>query len=371
MGTLDTRVKEIWQVLHAIPEKAFAETKTSAFIAAALEEAGYEVTRNIGKTGIVATLHSNQPGPNLAFRADMDALVHNIDGKEIAIHSCGHDAHSSMLLTAAEEIARKGITHGTLTLLFQPAEEVLGGARAFCEAGIIDNLDYLIGLHLRPIQEAPMGKATPALCHGSNRLMEVILHGVPAHGARTHLGINVINAAAAIVQAVNAIKTTPEVPATTKVTRIIADAGVPNAIPESAKISLDLRAQTNLVMEELIKKTKNAVEFGAQTVGATAEILCCHGCPAAEYSDEVTALIADSIETILGKEGLVPAIISPGSEDFHFFAQHKPSLKVGYMGIGVDLEPGLHHPQMHFNQNGLIYGVDIILDLINKLLNKN
>lgn len=367
MNTLDARVREIWQTLHEIPEPGFCEHKTAAFLAEALQKAGFSVQTGLGKTGIAGVLDSGNPGPAVGLRADMDALVHKVDGKDTAIHSCGHDAHASMLLAAAEEAARRGIAKGRLKIVFQPAEELLTGALELCKAGVADDLDYLIGAHLRPVQEARMGTATPALCHGANRLMEVSVHGAPAHGARPHLGVNAANAAAAIVNAVNAIKTDPQVAASVKVTRIVADAGVSNAIPAEAHVSLDLRAQTNAVMQELIEKTENAIRYGALTVGATADILSCQGCPAAEYTDEVTALLSEAIVDVLGKDGLLAPIVSSGSEDFHFFAQNNPKLKVGYLGLGVDLEPGLHHPAMHFNQDGLRSGVEIWLRAIDKL----
>lgn len=367
MQPLEKRVRTIWDALHKIPEPGFCEAKTAAFIADALAKAGFTVQTGVGTTGVIGVLDSGQPGPSVGLRADMDALLHKVDDKDTAIHSCGHDAHSSMLLAAAEEAARRGIRQGRLKIVFQPAEELLTGAAALCKAGVVDDLDYMIGGHLRPIQEARMGTATPALRHGANRLMEVSVHGAPAHGARPHLGVNAANAAAAIVGAVNAIKTDPQVAASVKVTRIIADSGVSNAIPAEAHVSLDLRAQTNAVMQELIEKTENAIRYGALTVGATADILSCQGCPAAEYAEEVTSLLAEAIVDVLGQDGLLTPIVSSGSEDFHFFVQHNPKLKVGYLGLGVDLKPGLHHPAMCFNQDGLINGVEIWLRMIDKL----
>lgn len=367
MQMLENRVKEVWEMLHKTPEPGFREVKTAAFLAEQLQKAGYRVQTGLGKTGVVGILDSDKPGPAVGLRADIDALIHKVNGEDTAIHSCGHDAHASMLLTAAEEAARRGIERGRLKIVFQPAEELLTGAAELCKSGVADDLDYLVGAHLRPVQEARMGTATPALCHGANRLMEVSVHGAPAHGARPHLGVNAANAAAAIVGAVNAIKTDPQVAASVKVTRIVADAGVSNAIPAEAHVSLDLRAQTNAIMQELIEKTENAIRYGALTVGASADILSCQGCPAAEYTEEVTALLAEAIVEVLGQNGLLAPIVSSGSEDFHFFAQHNPSLKVGYLGLGIDLEPGLHHPAMHFNQNGLINGVEIWLRLIGKL----
>ena len=119
-----SNVLEHYHYLHQIPELGFEEFKTSAYIADKLEAAGYKVTRNINNTtGIVAEYDSGKPGPVLALRADMDALGHIIDGEHCARHTCGHDGHSSMLLTAAQELIKEGnLKKGKLKLIFQPAE---------------------------------------------------------------------------------------------------------------------------------------------------------------------------------------------------------------------------------------------------------
>ena len=120
-----------YNYLHAIPEPGLQEFKTAAYLAAKLEAAGYAVTCHIGgATGIVGIYDSGLPGPVLGIRADMDALTHIIDGKTIQRHTCGHDAHCAMLLTAAEEIiAENSIKKGKLKIIFQPAEETGAGDR--------------------------------------------------------------------------------------------------------------------------------------------------------------------------------------------------------------------------------------------------
>lgn len=120
-----SHIKDTWAALHETPEVGFQEVKTAAFLAARLQAAGYQVQTGVGgTTGVIGTLASGGPGPVVALRADMDALAHTVDGKECAIHSCGHDAHSAMVLTVAEEAARLGLASGTLKIIFQPAEEV-------------------------------------------------------------------------------------------------------------------------------------------------------------------------------------------------------------------------------------------------------
>ncbi len=362
------RVQQIWECLHAMPEVGFEEVKTSAYLAEALQKAGYQVTTGLAGTGVVGVLDSGKPGPTLGLRADMDALAHEVDGTPCAIHSCGHDAHSAMVLAVAEEMAKTGLGKGRLKIIFQPAEEKLFGALRMIEAGAIDDVDYLLGIHLRHVQEAKLHQATPALYHGASYILEGVVTGAPAHGARPHLGVNAIDAAAAVVQAVNAIHVNPVVPATAKVTKFQAGGAALNAIPDKAIIAVDARAQQNDIMDELIGKIKRAVEGAAASVGAVGSINVSGGCPAAEYDPEMIALASEAIVATLGQEALLAPITTPGGEDFHYYVKHKPAMKVGYIGLGADLTPGLHHPAMRFDQAALTDGVNILLYAVNKLL---
>ena len=369
MNEMQARIQATYDALHAMPEAAFAEHRTSAWLAERIKAAGFTVTTGVGGTGVVATLKGKEPGPTVALRADMDALEYTINGKDVCVHSCGHDAHCSMVLTAAEELAKTGLRRGTLKILFQPAEEKLGGALKLIEAGALDDVDVVIGIHLRPIQEAKLGQATPALYHGSSYIMEATIKGRTAHGARPHLGTNVIDAAAAVVNAVNAIHLNPVVPWTCKVTKLHAGGATLNAIPDKAEMALDLRTQQNAAMEILLDKAEKAIKAGAATVGATAATAVKGGVPGAEYHPEVVELAREAIRAVLGEQGLLDPIVTPGGEDFHYFVKKKPELKAGYVGLGCDLTPGLHDPTMKFDQSAMINGADILLHMSRKLLN--
>jgi amidohydrolase len=368
MLDIESKVIENYEVLHQLPELGFAEQQTAAFLAAGLRQAGYKVTDQIGGTGVIGILTGSQTGPVVAIRADMDALAHCVAGQESAIHSCGHDANSAMVLTVAQAIAAKGISKGILKVIFQPAEETLGGAQEMIAAGAVTDVDMLLGIHLRPIEEARLGQATPALYHGASAIIEAEISGVAAHGARPHLGINVIDAAAAVVHAVNAIHVNPTVPASVKVTKLHAGGQALNAVPDRAELALDLRAQHNEIMDELTEKTKRAVVAAAATIGATAVTRIRGFVPAAEYDVDLINRAGEAIKEILGSEGLISGIHTPGGEDFHFYKQSKSGLKTCYIGLGADLTPGLHHPAMQFNIDALGYGVRILINLIDKSL---
>ena len=165
-------VKDIFNDLHQIPEVGFQEFKTSAYLADKLEALGYEVTRNLGGTGVVGVVKGAEPGPVMLLRADMDALPFVIDGEHKAIHACGHDAHCSMVLAAASLLKDK-VKRGTLKILFQPAEETLGGALAIINAGVLEDVDFAVGLHIRPVQDLPFGKLSPAVHHSSSTFANI------------------------------------------------------------------------------------------------------------------------------------------------------------------------------------------------------
>jgi len=368
MNDMEVRIQTTYDALHAMPEVAFAEHRTSAWLAEKVKAAGFIVMTGVGGTGIVATLKGKEPGPTVALRADMDALAYTVNGEDVCVHSCGHDAHSSMVLTAAEELAKADIRRGTLKILFQPAEETVLGALKMIEAGALDDVDVVIGIHLRPIQEAKTGQATPALYHGSSYIMEATINGRTAHGARPHLGINAIDAAAAVVNAVNAIHLNPVVPWTCKVTKLHAGGAALNVIPDRAEMALDLRTQQNAAMDALLDKAEKAIKAGAATVGATAETTVKGGVPGAEYHPEIIELARDAIRAVLGEQGLLDPIVTPGGEDFHNFVKARPKVKAGYVGLGCNLSPGLHDPTMKFDRSAMIHGTNILLHMTRKLL---
>lgn len=359
-----------YEYLHTIPEIGFEEKKTSAYLADQLEKAGFKVTRNVGgTTGIVGIYDSGHEGPTLALRADMDALGHVIDGVHCALHTCGHDGHSSMVLTAASEMVQeKAIKKGRLKIIFQPAEELGTGALEMIKGGAIDDVDMLLGLHIRPEEECKKGQAIPAMYYSASGTVETVFTGVPAHGARPHLGVNAIDAAVAAIQAVNAIHLNPNWSYSAKATKFLCDSGVTNAIPAEARVFWDIRAQYNSTMDELKAKLLPAIQAGAATVGATVEAKLIKEIPAAELDDEMTAVLADSIRDVLGAEGLLNPFYTPGGEDFFFYTKEKPSLKAGFFGLGVNAKPGLHHPDMHFDIDALNIGVEILKTATKKIL---
>lgn len=361
-------VKEIYHDLHQMPELGLQEYKTSAYLADAMEKLGYEVTRNVGVTGVLAVEKGNEPGPVMLLRADMDALPFVIDGRNVNIHACGHDAHSAMLLAAASVLKGK-IKRGTLKILFQPAEETLEGALGIIDAGVLEGVDLALGLHIRPAQDIPFGTLSPAVKHSSSTFVKVELRGRSCHASRPHLGINTIEAAAGIINAAAAIKMNPNFSWSCKPTIINGGGTAVNIVPDHTTIMFDIRSQTNEIMTELLAKFEKVVKNVAAAYDAEAEVIYPGGViPAAVLDDELTAEVAESIKEVVGADKLMPILNNTGGEDFHYFANRYPKLKAAYFGVGVAAEPGLHHPEMHFNPDGLQNGVDVLVNMTLKKL---
>lgn len=364
-------VHQIYDYLHTIPELGFEEYKTSVFLLEELKKIGFEdkdIISGIGGTGILVTIDSGVEGPVLALRADMDALEFIIDGERKIIHACGHDGHMSMLLAAAAEIKRRGLVKkGKLKILFQPAEEKLFGALKVIESGVLDDVDEMVGMHLRPKQDCRLGKAIPAMYHNASCIMNFSIKGQTAHGSKPHIGVNVADALALCTNAINMIRVNPAIPGSIKVTNVKIPGETYNNIPDNAFIALDLRSESNEEIERLKASAENAVMHAAAAVGATAELTFSNGVPAAVFDDSMIQLAEETIHDVLGEEGSIGIFKNSGGEDFHYYTQ-KLHCKTTYMGLGADAVPGFHNPNVVIDTKALEYGVPIWCRLVEKRL---
>lgn len=360
---------ETFEHLHANPEISWQEVETTRYLAERMRSLGLKVTTFDDCTGLVAEWGEGKPVVGL--RTDIDALWQEVDGVWRANHSCGHDGHMTVVLEAVEALVASGYQPpGKLKILFQPAEEKGNGALKLVEKGVVDDIDYLYGLHLRPIQEMGSGNCAGAIYNGGAMFIYGEITGVSAHGARPHLGINVIEVAAAIVQGIGQIHINPMVPATVKMTMLQAGGESYNIIPDKARFALDLRAQTNEAMDELIRRVHQIIDGVA--VSHQAEIKLEHGSRmvAAEVDEEAKQLMEQAIVDVLGEEHLKPAPVSPGAEDFHHYTVERPHIKATMLALGCDLQPGLHHPHMQFNRADLVKGVEIMARVVVRTFEK-
>lgn len=357
-------ILQTYDYLHSIPEWGYEEVKTSAYVEKTLQEHGINVKR-VTETGLVAEIDSGVPGPCIGLRADMDALPFtNEQGETYYCHACGHDSHMTMGIWTLLQLKELGLVKkGKIRGIFQPAEERLTGAKSMIKAGAAKGMDEFYGVHIRPIQEIPYGKAAPALWHGASVMAEIVVHGQTAHGARPHLGANAIDAAALVIAAVNSIWLNPSDTWSAKVTRIHSGGSMVNIIPNKAVLSLDVRAARNDLMKEMVAKLEMACQ-AATAVGCSAELKLGDAVPAAEYDQSCIDALGAAISHVLGQENCVPPLVTPGSDDFHEYKVADPALKTAFLALGSDAAPGLHNPAMHFKTEAMFTGVAILTEAL-------
>lgn len=367
LQNLQPRLAEIFTHLHEHPEISWQEKQTTQYIANLLKEAQMEPQLFEDMTGLYVDIGKGTP--SVGFRTDIDALWQEVDGEFKANHSCGHDGHMTMAIGTA--LALKDMEHllpGAVRILFQPAEEKAQGARALVDKGLIDPLEYLFGVHVRPLKELRDGTYAPALYHGAAKLFTGTIIGEEAHGARPELGINAIEVGSAIIEGLQKIWTDPNVSSSVKMTQFNAGGTSTNIIPGKATFSIDARAQTNEVMEALtggVERVKASVEamYGAKiSLTVDAHIV------AALVNDEALQHMNSAIVDVVGESACAPPVVTPGGEDFHFYTYERPNLKATMLGLGCGVTPGLHHPKMTFNRERLITGVNIITRAILRAL---
>ncbi|MFA4137533.1 MULTISPECIES: M20 peptidase aminoacylase family protein [unclassified Brevibacillus] len=358
-------IAETFRHLHENPEISWKEVETTRYLAERMRALGLRVTTFDDCTGLVAEWGEGKPVVGL--RTDIDALWQEVNGEWRANHSCGHDAHMTLIVETIEALVAAGYQPpGTLKILFQPAEEKGTGALKLVEKGVVDDIDYLYGVHLRPIQEMANGTAGPAIYNGAAMFLYGEITGVAAHGARPHLGINAIEVAGAIISGLGQVHINPMVPTTVKMTMLQAGGESYNIIPDKARFALDLRAQTNQAMDDLVNRVRQMIDGVAMSFQARIEIEAGSRMVAAEVDEQAKAFMEQAIIDVLGQENLRAAPVSPGAEDFHYYTVERPHIKATMLALGCDLVPGLHHPLMHFDRSALEKGVAILCQTVVK-----
>ena len=370
MSLLEKQIKDTFNHLHGHAEISWQEENTTKWIASKLEAAGCRVTTFEDCTGVIGEYGNFDKGlPVVAIRADMDALWQEVNGTFQANHSCGHDAHMSMVMGLVWKLAETPELKEKVAVkfVFQPAEEVGTGALKMVEKKAVDNVDYFFGVHLRPKEETSMGHASPVIVHGATTMYKVEIVGEDAHAARPHLNVNAIEVAAEIVNMLGNIHMDPRVPHSVKMTNITAGGKSTNIIPGKAAFALDLRAQNNEVMDVLQEKVQDIFQAVSQLYKVDINLTHEDNVPAAKTSQDAIHIMEKAIGRVLGEENVDSPLLTPGGDDFHNYTIKHPSLKATMLGLGCDLAPGLHHPYMTFNHDALMNGVNILYEAVQEV----
>lgn len=365
---VENDLKEIFAHLHEHPETSWNEVQTTKYIKDLLEKEGCRVTSFSDCTGLFADIGTGKPV--VAIRADMDALWQEVDGVFRANHSCGHDAHMTMVIGAIRLLLASKF-NGTVRFIFQPAEEKGNGALKMVEKGAIYDVDYLFGIHLRPIQELNTGFATPIIVHGAGCFMHATISGDDSHGARPHLTSNAVDIITSINHLFKFINVDPQVPSSIKITSIQAGGDNKNIIPGNGSFSVDMRAQNNETMSLLKEKALKIIEDVQHLYNTKIDYYFESELPAAIVNNEAQEIMRKAIIKVIGIEKCTKPLITSGGDDFHFYTIKKPELKATMIGLGCDLSPGLHHPKMSFNHDMLFTGSEILKEAVLITLENN
>ncbi|WP_347558413.1 M20 aminoacylase family protein [Robbsia sp. KACC 23696] len=371
------------QRLHRHPELGFAEHQTADCVADALTSWGYDVTRGIAGTGMVATLRSGTSTRAIAIRADMDALrITETTGLPYAsthagvMHACGHDGHTTMALGAARQLARTRRFDGIVHLVFQPAEEVGGnasGASRMIAEGLFERFpcDAIFGLHNHPGYPAGTFMFRSGAFMAASDVAEITIQGRGGHAARPHQSIDPIVVASTLVLALQGVVSRNIDPLSMAVITVGAfHAGdAPNVIPGTATLRLSIRSMDPGVREQLAQRIRALAESIAHGHGATADVRYTHGYPVLINSAAETAL-AEAVARELVGDAQVVSPLAPitGSEDFACYLQHKPGC---FLRIGNGEEGAmLHNGAYDFNDANLTIGAAYWARLVERFLAK-
>lgn len=360
---IEKQIYTWFDYFHENPEVSWKEFETTKKITSIMEEleVPYRLFGDI--PGLVAEL--GEGSDIVAVRADIDALWQEVDGEWRANHSCGHDANITMVLGALLRLRTKDLQH-KVRFIFQPAEELGNGAVAAFEHGAVDGVSHLFGVHLRPIEELPLGRISPAIHHGAAYFLKCKIAGADAHGARPHQGQNAIDIVMAVNQMLNSLHFSPFEPHSAKLTKVIADGGSTNIIPGGAVFEMDIRAQSNTLLYEMKDKIHHGLQSIQQQFGSHMEWEFYDLTPGAEVSKEAAAMAKAAIIDTLGEAFCAEEVHTPGADDFHFYTVKKPELKAAMLGIGANLAPGLHHPKMTFEKSALLDASKVVANLLSK-----
>jgi amidohydrolase len=367
---------------HRHPELSFEERRTSEIIAGRLHAAGLEVKTGIAKTGVVGVLRGDRPGRTIAWRADIDALplIERLEapftsGRPGVMHACGHDGHTAIAISLADILAaRRREMAGTAVFIFQPAEEVIGGAEPMIAAGVLDDprVDEVYGLHLTTLTPAGHVEVRPGPSMASCDYFEIDVVGKGGHGAMPHLSVDPMTAAANIVLGLKHL-VSHEVPAQqTAVLTVgqILSGTKGNIIPETATMRGTIRTFDDRVRAQLCERLGSYASDIARAYRGEARVRFEGGStPAVVNHAEPSAFVRRCAESAIGEAQVVDGRPVMASDDMSLFLRARPGC---YFRVGIqpaDGRPAPHHaPEFEMNEDGLLPALKVGLSIMRQAL---
>ncbi|MCB2148182.1 MAG: amidohydrolase [Deltaproteobacteria bacterium] len=376
------KIVQVRRDLHRIPEPAYTESKTAAYVADYLSQLGLAVKTGIARFGVVGARTFSDSGKTLMLRSELDALpVSEETGlpfastHEGAMHACGHDGHMAMVLGAATVLSELADPlSGRINFVFQPAEEGPGGAKPMIEEGIMDNprVDYSLGCHLWPgIDEGRVGVKAGPLMAAMDRF-DLTVTGRGGHGAMPHLCVDALDVGAQIVNALQRIvsrQMNPLSPTVVTVGQFHSGTAF-NIIPETAHLSGTTRTFDPDIWKSWPDRIDTVVSGICQAMGASYELDYQAGYPVTVNDAWMAGEIRDIARSVVGPDKVVDPEPTMGGEDMSFFLERSKGCFF-FLGVGRDGGAPLHNPRFEFNEDVLLTGVEIYCRAAVKLLGKD
>ncbi len=361
---IDTR-----RELHRIPEPAYTEEKTSAYVADYLKKEDIKVQTGIAHTGVMALMKLAGPGKTLMFRSDIDALpVSEETGLPFAskhkgaMHACGHDAHMAMVLGAVTILNKvKGKLNGTIKFLFQPAEEGPGGAKPMIEAGVMDNphVDHSIGCHVWPaIPEGTIGVKAGRLMAAMDRF-DIKIIGKGGHGAMPHQCIDALEVGTQVVNALQRIASRQMNPLSPTVVTIGSfHAGTTfNVIPGEAELCGTTRTFDRDIWNSWPERIEKIVRGVCQSMGADYELKYTQGYPPLLNDESMAEVVSRCAGDVVGKKRVIEPEPTMGGEDMAFYLERSKGCYF-FLGVGRQGCAPIHNPKFDLNEEVLMIGAE-------------
>ena len=379
---LTERMIALRRDLHRHPELAFQEVRTAGIVAERLQALGCAVRTGIGKTGVTGLLRGGRPGKTVLLRADMDALpIH--EETEVAwrsecpgaMHACGHDAHTAMALTAAAVLARRAPTlAGNVLFVFQPAEEISGGAGAMLKDGLLEGIQPDAALAVHIYNQWPAGTIAigdgPTMASADKLMLTVTGRG--GHGASPHLAVDPIVTSAQVITALQTLvsrETPPLDAAILSITMLRAGTAF-NIIPDTVEMTGTFRCLVPALRERLLASLTRTVEGVTAAFRCTASVRNEYLTPAVVNDPAVTRMARQAAAGIVGPDRVIAPAPLTGSEDAAFLWEKVPGCYafIGSARPDWPVAPSLHNARFDIDEACLQVGAEFLVRAARRLL---
>jgi amidohydrolase len=352
--------------IHENPEILFETHRTSALVADKLRAFGCdEVVTGVGRTGVVGVIKGKTDTQRrvIGLRADMDALpIHEATGLDYAsktagaMHACGHDGHTAMLLGAAKYLSETRNFDGTVVVIFQPAEEGGGGGKEMCDDGMMERWDIqeVYGMHNWPGQPVGSFAIRPGAFFAAADQFEITLEGRGGHAAKPHETVDTTVMAAQAVLALQTIASRNADPVdqlVVSVTSFETSSTAFNVIPQRVQLKGTVRTMSPAMRDLAEQRIKEICAGVATTFGGSAQVNHMRGYPVMVNHEEQTSFAADVARKVSGTCEIAPLVM--GGEDFAFMLEERPG---AYILVGNGDTAHVHHPEYNFNDEAIPAG---------------